>query len=282
MYILGISCYYHDSAAVLIKDGQLIAASEEERFSRIKHDSGFPKKAVEFCLRKANITTADLDYVVFYEKPFLKFERTFLNSLEYVPKSMGFFRESMKKWFFDQLWVKSHLLSNLRIPPKKLLFCEHHLSHAASAFFSSPFEKSAVLTVDGVGEWTTVSWGIAEKNKIELKEEIRFPHSLGLLYSVFTDFVGFEVNEGEYKTMGLAPYGEPNYVNEIYKILSFASDGSFKLNLDFFTFHHSLKKVYSRKFEEIFGAKNIRPDKIIKYYADIASSIQKSFRDCIN
>lgn len=275
MFILGISCYYHDSAAAILKDGILIAASEEERLSRIKHDSSFPKKAIDFCLKKANIKAEDLDYVVFYEKPFSKFERTFLNSIEYFPKSMGFFRESMKKWFFDHLWIKSHILSQLKISPKKLLFCEHHLSHAASAFFCSPFQKSAVLTVDGVGEWTTASWGYATGNSINLKEEIRFPHSLGLLYSVFTDFVGFEVNEGEYKTMGLAPYGIPKYVDEIYKIISIAQDGSFKLNLDYFEYHYSLKKVYAKKFEEIFGKKNNKSESVVKYYADIAASIQK-------
>ena len=275
MYILGISCYYHDSAAAIIKDGILIAASEEERLSRIKHDSSFPKKAIEFCLKKADIKSQDLDYVVFYEKPFLKFERTFLNSIEYSPKSLGFFKESMKKWFFDHLWIKSQIMSELRIPPKKLLFCEHHLSHAASAFFCSPFEKSAVLTVDGVGEWTTASWGVGQGNKINLIEEIRFPHSLGLLYSVFTDFVGFEVNEGEYKTMGLAPYGKPKYIDEIYKILSISEDGSFKLNLDFFSYHYSLKKIYTEKFENIFGIKNKKKNNVVAYYADIAASIQK-------
>lgn len=275
MYILGISCFYHDSAAVIIKDGVLIAASEEERLSRVKHDSSFPKRAIEFCLKAAGIKANDLDYAVFYEKPFLKFERTFLNSIEYSPQSFGFFRESMKKWFLDNLWIKSYILSILKISPKKLLFCEHHLSHAASAFFCSPFEDSAVLTVDGVGEWTTASWGVARKNKIEIKEEIRFPHSLGLLYSVFTDFVGFEVNEGEYKTMGLAPYGKPKYINEIYKILSVANDGSFKLNLDYFAYHYSLKKVYTKKFESIFGDRNIKNEKVTVYYADIAASIQK-------
>ena len=274
MYILGISCYYHDSAAAIIKDGQLIAAADEERFSRVKHDNSFPKKAIDFCLKFANISAADISYVVFYEKPFLKFERTFLNSIEYVPKSWGFFRESMKKWFFDHLWIKSNIIRELKIPPKKLLFCEHHLSHAASAFFCSPFEKSAIITIDGVGEWTTLSWGEAAGNRIDLKEEIRFPNSLGLLYSVFTDFVGFEVNEGEYKTMGLAPYGKPKYVEEIYKLLDISKDGSFKLDLSYFAYHYSLKQVYTKKFENIFGKANTNPKKVTKYYADIASSIQ--------
>src|SRR3989344_4103342 len=168
MYILGISCYYHDSAAVILKDGQLIAAGEEERFSRVKHDNSFPEKSIQFCLEVAGITREDIAFVVFYEKPFLKFERTFLNSIDYAPKTFRFFTESMKKWFLDHLWIKSRILGELRIPPSKLLFCEHHLSHAASSFFCSPFDKSAIITVDGVGEWTTASWGKASGNKIEL------------------------------------------------------------------------------------------------------------------
>lgn len=281
MYILGISCYYHDSAAAIIKDGQLIAASDEERFSRVKHDSAFPKKAIRFCLKKAGIRTGDISYVVFYEKPFLKFERIFLNSIDYAPKTAGFFRESMKKWFFDHLWIKSHIIKELDISPKKLFFCEHHLSHAASSFFCSPFEKAAVLTIDGVGESTTMAWGEASGNKIELKEEIRFPNSLGLLYSVFTSFVGFEVNEGEYKTMGLAPFGKPKYVEEIYKLLDVSDDGSFNLNLKYFAYHYSLKKVFTKKFEDIFGKPNKNSNKVLNYYADIAASIQQVLEEVI-
>ena len=175
MYILGISCYYHDSAAALVHDGLLVAASEEERFSRIKHDSSFPTNAIEFCLKSAGITAKELDYVVFYEKPFTKFERIFLNSFKNAPRSGYFFRESMKEWFLDKLWIKGHIISNLKIDHKKLLFSEHHLSHMASAFYSSPFEKSALLSIDAVGEWTTTAWGIGEGNKISIKEEIRFP-----------------------------------------------------------------------------------------------------------
>ena len=275
MYILGISCYYHDSAAAILKDGQLIAVAEEERFSRVKHDNSFPEKSIQFCFDMAGITREEITYVVFYEKPFLKFERTFLNSIDYAPKTLSFFTESMKKWFFEHLWIKSRILGELKIPPGKLLFCEHHLSHAASAFFCSPFDKSAVITIDGVGEWTTASWGKANGNRIDIKQEIRFPHSLGLLYSVFTSFVGFEVNEGEYKTMGLAPYGKPKYVEEIYKLLKLSEDGSFELKLDYFAYHYSLKKVYSKKFEEIFGKVNKKPDRVKTYYADIAASIQQ-------
>jgi carbamoyltransferase len=281
MYILGISCYYHDSAAVLIKDGVVVAAADEERFSRKKHDSAFPQLAIAFCLRKAKITTKDLAYVVFYEKPFLKFERLFLNSLAYVPKSAGFFKESMREWFFDKLWIKSHIISELDIDPKKLLFSEHHLSHMASSFLCSPFKKAALLSIDGVGEWTTTSWGVGNENNIEIKEEIHFPNSLGLLYSVFTAFVGFEPNEGEYKLMGLAPYGKPKYKEEIYKLINYKQDGSFSLRQDYFSYQYDLKSIYTKKFEETFGSKNSSPDEIIPYYADIAASIQEVFEELL-
>lgn len=274
MYILGISCYYHDSAAALIKDGILIAAAEEERFSRIKHDSSFPKKAIDFSLKKASISVDDLSFVVFYEKPFLKFERLFLSSVAFSPKSFSFFRESMKKWFLDQLWIKSHILNNLKIPKNKLIFCEHHLSHVSSAYFSSPYKKSAVLSIDAVGEWTTVSWGIAEDNRITLREELIFPHSLGLLYSAFTVFTGFEANEGEYKMMGLAPYGKPKYVEKIRKIIDIKEDGSFTTDLSYFSYQYSLKNIYTKKFEELFGEMNKNSSEVITYYADIAASIQ--------
>jgi carbamoyltransferase len=274
MYILGISCYYHDSAAVLLKDGVLVAAAEEERFSRKKHDASFPDLAIKFCLKKAGITTNDLSFVVFYEKPFLKFERLFLNSLAFAPKSLSLFRESMKEWFFDKLWIKSHIITELNIDPKKLLFSEHHLSHMASSFFCSPFKESAVLSIDGVGEWTTASWGIARENTITLKEEIHFPHSLGLLYSAFTVLTGYEANEGEYKLMGLAPYGRPLYVEKIKKIIDCNNDGSFQLDLKYFSYQYDVKGIYTKKFEELFGEKNIRPDEVSQYYADVASSIQ--------
>lgn len=190
MYILGISCYYHDSAAVLLKDGILIAAAEEERFSRIKHDSSFPKLAIQFCLKKANISAQEIDYAVFYEKPFRKFERILLNSMSYSPRTGAFFREAIKEWFFDKIWIKSHILSELAIDSKKLLFCEHHLSHMASAFYCSPYKKAAVLSIDGVGEWNTTSWGIGNDTSIDIKEEIHFPNSIGLLYSAFTVLQG--------------------------------------------------------------------------------------------
>lgn len=281
MYILGISCYYHDSAASLLKDGILVAAAEEERFSRIKHDSSFPKNAINFCLKKAKITVNDLSFVVFYEKPFLKFERLLLSSVVFSPKSFSFFKESMKKWFFDQLWIKSRIINNLKIPENKLIFSEHHLSHVSSAFFCSPYKKAAVLSIDAVGEWTTVSWGVAENNTITLKEELLFPHSLGLLYSAFTVLTGFEANEGEYKMMGLAPYGKPRYVEKIRKIINIREDGSFATDLSFFSYQYSLRNIYTKKFRDLFGDVNKNPDIVSTYYADIAASIQYILEEII-
>ena len=201
MNILGISCYFHDAAAALLQDGALIAAAEEERFSRKKHDYEFPQHAIDFCLRRGGIRGADLDYVVFFEKPFVKFERLLLSNMQTFPKSQAVFREAMISWLGDKLWIKSLIQRRLGVPPAKILFSEHHLSHAASAFFCSPFDEAAILTVDGVGEWSTASLGIGRNNSIRFLKEIRFPHSLGLLYSAFTAFLGFEVNEGEYKVI---------------------------------------------------------------------------------
>jgi carbamoyltransferase len=299
MYILGISCYYHDAAAVLLEDGDLIAAAAEERFSRKKHDSGFPELAINFCLEQAGITVQDVDYAIFYEKPLLKFERILLSSMQTYPKSLIMFRESMITWFNEKLWIKSQLLDKLKLPTEKLLFCEHHMSHAASAFFASPFDEAAVLTIDGVGEWTTATigqatadWGDGKnKNHIELNGEMRFPHSLGLLYSAFTAYLGFEVNEGEYKVMGMAPFGEPRYVDKVYKVGHVGDDGGLRLNMDYFTFHHSAFKTYGRKFVDLFGPERKResefftskthPDragdaatKENERFADIAASIQ--------
>ncbi len=265
MYILGVSCYYHDSAAVLLKDGQLIAAAEEERFSRVKHDNGYPKHAIEFCLKQGGIAAKDLDYVVFYEKPLVKFERILMTVLGSFPHTYPVFRESMVAWFNEKLWAKSKLRADLDVEPNKILFVEHHLSHAASALFASPFEEAAVLTIDGVGEWTTATIGhgtaawkqpdgsIRGENKIDLTQEIRFPHSLGLLYSAFTAWLAFQVNEGEYKVMGMAPYGTPRYVDKVHKLIDIGDDGSFRLNMDYFSFHYSTKSTYNRKFVELFG-----------------------------
>ncbi len=297
MYILGISCYYHDAAACILKDGELIAAAAEERFSRKKHDSGFPNLAIDFCLEAAGITANDLDYAVFYEKPLLKFERILLSTLGTYPQSIGVFRESMIAWFNEKLWIKSQLLDKLRIPSEKLLFAEHHMSHAASAFFASPFDEAAVVTIDGVGEWTTATIGHAtgsfdgtQPNHIELFSETRFPHSLGLLYSAFTAYLGFEVNEGEYKVMGMAPFGEPRYTDKVYKTFHLADDGSFRLNMDYFSFHYSPRYTYNRRFVDLFGPQRKRESEFFtskthpgrngaevkenERFADIAASIQ--------
>ncbi len=302
MYILGVSCFYHDSAAALIKDGELVAAAMEERFTRKKHDNGYPKHAIEFVLKKAGITGPDLDYAVFYEKPMIKLERILLTTLSTFPRSAGVWREAVLAWLEDRLWVKSLLLKHLRIPDKKLLFCDHHLSHAASAFFCSPFDEAAVLTIDGVGEWTTASAGIARgywedqpggSNDIILDGEQRFPHSLGLLYSAFTAWLGFKVNNGEYKVMGMSPYGQPIYMDKVYKVFNLHDDGSFHLNMDYFSFHHSPTQTYNQRFIDLFGeprepegefiTTRTNPDanpndpfiKQCQHYADVSASIQR-------
>ena len=303
MYILGVSCYYHDSAAALLRDGMLVAAADEERFSRIKHDYSFPRHAIAYCLEEAGITAQDLDYVVFYEKPMQKFVRILQSTLQTFPQSWGVFRESMIAWFNEKLWIKGELLTHLDIADEKLLFVEHHLSHAASAFFCSPYEEAAVVTVDGVGEWTTATvgratadWGTGSRsNSIDLFSEARFPHSLGLLYSAFTAFLGFRVNNGEYKVMGMAPYGTPTRVEDVYKLIEVDRNGGFRLNMDYFSFHHSTSRTFSNKFEDLFGPARVpeseffspttHPDKnhpqwddrvaaVNQEYANIAASIQ--------
>lgn len=258
--ILGVSCYYHDSAAALLVDGMLAAAAEEERFSRKKHDSGFPARAIRFCLDSAGLSAADLDYVVFYEKPLLKFERILLNSLYTFPRSYPVFREAMVAWFNEKLWIKSQLQTRIGVPVEKVLFVEHHLSHAASAMFASPFEDAAVLTLDGVGEWTTTAaghaaadWGGGAGNRIHLQQELRYPHSLGLLYSAFTAFLGFRVNNGEYKVMGMASYGAPRYLDLVHKVARMDGQGAVQLDMRYFAFHRSTHRTFSRRFEELFG-----------------------------
>ncbi|MAE11153.1 MAG: hypothetical protein CL876_04470, partial [Dehalococcoidales bacterium] len=254
MHILGISCYYHDAAAALLRDGNLVAAAEEERFTRIKHDSSFPENAITFCLDYAGISGRELDYVVFYEKPFHKFERILTTTIQSFPKSWRVFQEAMPAWLSDKLWVKSAIKSRLGIESDRILFVEHHMSHAASAFYPSPFEEAAILTIDGVGEWTTTSTGVGKGTEIKLANEIKFPHSLGLLYSAFTAFLGFKVNEGEYKVMGMAPYGKPRYTDKIYNnLIKVSGDGSFWLDMDYFSYHHSEKKAFNSKFESLFG-----------------------------
>jgi carbamoyltransferase len=298
MNILGVSCYYHDAAAALLQDGQLIAAAEEERFSRVKHDSGFPHNAIRFCLDVGKLRGGDLDYVVFFEKPFRKLDRILASVLQTYPRSLKAFRESMIGWVLDKLWVASTIQSELGIDRSKVLFSEHHLSHAASAFLCSPFEEAAILTVDGVGEWVTTACGVGRGNRIRLTKEMEFPHSLGLLYSTFTAFLGFEVNEGEYKVMGMAPYGQPRYVDKVWKLVRQNRDGSFALDMDYFCFHHSAERMFDGRFTGLFGkwrprnmpfftASSGYPKyfgeppadfeemcRINQHYADIAASVQ--------
>ncbi len=276
MKILGISCYYHDAAAALIDNEVVVAAAEEERFSRKKHDSAFPKHAIAFCLKQANISAPQLDYVVFYEKPFRKFQRIINSILATYPKTYKVFREAMITWLTQKLWVKQEITTHLNINPSKILFSEHHLSHAASCFYPSPFHEAAFLTVDGVGEWTTTTYGVGYGNEITILKEIHYPQSLGLLYSAFTAFLGFEVNEGEWKVMGLAPYGKPKYTEKIWKIVTPRSDGSFFLDMSYFSFHHSDSTTYSPKFTELFGTP-IPPresHRITPFAANMAASIQ--------
>ena len=305
MNVLGISCYFHDAAAALLQDGALVAAAEEERFSRKKHDYEYPERAIDFCLRTGKITAADLDYVVFFEKPFVKFERLLLTSLQTFPRSHKVFREAMVSWLGDKLWVKNLIQQRLKVGPERVLFSEHHLSHAASAFYCSPFDEAAVLTIDGVGEWTTASIGVGRGSDLKLLKEIRFPHSLGLLYSAFTAFLGFEVNEGEYKVMGMAPFGTPRYVDKVWKLIHVSSDGSFDLDMQYFSFHHSTHQTFNERFVELFGAPRDprmnfftsssgfpayfgeRPAdfeaqaRANQHYADIAASIQKVTEEVI-
>jgi len=278
MIVLGLSFYYHDSAAALVKDGVLVAAAEEERFSRVKHDSGFPALAIEFALARGGITIHDVDYVVFYEKPFVKFERMLLTAMATFPRSSAVFRESMQRWISDKLWIKSMMAKKLSVPGSKLLFADHHMSHAAASYFTSPFSESAILTVDGAGEWTTSTMGIGRGNRIEIQKEIRFPHSLGLLYSAFTAYCGFEINEGEYKLMGMHPYGKPVHVDKIYQIIDVAPDGSLWHDMRYFSYHWSTNDTLSPAFEEHFGRPRRDPklqDKSLDpFYCDMAASIQ--------
>jgi carbamoyltransferase len=229
------------------------AAAEEERFSRIKHDAGFPTRAIEFCLRTAALRAEDLDWVVFYEKPFLKFDRILMSTLQTFPRSFRLFREAMIKWLAEKLWVKGLIRKRVGIPPEKILFSGHHLSHAASTFYCSPYDEAAILTIDGVGEWATATLGWGRDKDIQFLAELRFPHSLGLLYSVFTAFLGFEVNEGEYKVMGMAPYGTPKYVAEVRKLIRLRDDGGFSLDMDYFSFHRSPDTAFNARFERLFG-----------------------------
>ncbi len=299
MYILGISCWYHDSAAALLKDGNIIAASEEERFTRQKHDFSFPINVINFCLDQAGIKPADIDYVVFYDKPIIKFERIIASILKYTPKSAGVFREAIPLWLKTKLKFQKKIKKTLNIEYDKVLFSKHHHSHGASSFLVSPFKEAAILNIDGVGEQATASLGYGKNNAVKIKKEMHFPHSYGLLYSAFTAFLGFRVNNGEYKVMGMAPYGNPKYLDKIEKVATLNPDGSLKLNMNYFSFPYSTKKTYTSEFTNLFGKpkepgslfytsktkfpvylKEKPPDykeevQKNQYYADIAASIQK-------
>lgn len=279
MNILGLSFYYHDSAAALVQKGKVTAAAEEERFSRKKHDNGFPTLASAFCLKKAGIPIDEVDAVVFYEKPFLKFERILVTSFQTFPKSWRVFYEAMHRWLTDKLWIKSLIRDRLKVPSRKIVFADHHMSHAAASFFCSPFEKAAILTVDGVGEWATGTMGAGEGSRITLKKEIHFPHSVGLLYSAFTAYCGFEVNEGEYKLMGMAPYGKPRYVDKIHKVVKVSDDGSIWHDMSYFAYHYSPVSTLSRKFIDLFGRPprdaKLQDKSLDPFYCDVAASIQK-------
>ncbi len=253
MYILGISCFYHESAACLIQDGAIVAATTEERFTRKKHDSDFPSNAVAFCLETAGITIDHVDRIVFYEKPFWKFHRILLSTLTSYPWAMTLFSKAMITWLTDKLWTRSILAEKLHVSPTNIFFVPHHLSHAAASFYPSGFQKAAILTADGVGEWTTTTMGKGEGNNIQIFSEMRFPHSLGLLYSTFTAFLGFEVNDGEYKVMGMAPYGKPTYLTDVKKLVDVYADGSFHLKMDYFSFHRSADTSYAKEFVKLFG-----------------------------
>ncbi|MBI2035460.1 MAG: hypothetical protein HYT12_02115 [Candidatus Liptonbacteria bacterium] len=301
MTILGLSFFYHDSAAALLIDGRPVAMSEEERFSRVKHDYSFPKMAINFVMEEALVSTDKIDYVIFYEKPFFKLERIFKTLFLTFPWTPHVFVKAVKSLFISKIWIRALISKELGINPGKILFSTHHLSHAAASFFCSPFEKAAILTVDGVGEWACTTIGIGEGNKIRFIKEINFPHSLGLLYSAFTAFLGFEVNEGEYKVMGMAPYGKPKYIDKAKELMKFYDDGSYALKLGYFSFFRSNSRTFSKKFIQLFGSPRNPKSKFFtrdtgwpsyfgdkpagskfqeeaerqEYYADIAASIQK-------
>ena len=275
MYILGISAYYHDSAAALLKDGEIIAAAQEERYTRIKHDQNFPINAVNYCLKEAGINSNDLDYVAFYDKPFIKFERILETYLSFSPLGIRSFIKAIPLWIKKKIWMADHIRKELNYDGE-ILFPEHHESHAASAFFPSPFNSAAFLTIDGVGEWATTSFGIGKGNQVKILSELHFPHSLGLLYSAFTYFTGFKVNSGEYKVMGLAPYGEPKYVQRIYdRLIDLKEDGSFKLNMDYFNYCAGLTMT-NGKFADLFDGPPRKPEtKLTQREMDLARAVQE-------
>jgi len=303
MRTLGISCHYHDAAACLVDNGIVMAAAEEERFSRIKHDYRFPSLSAAFCLQQAGIGIDDVDYVVFYEKPAIKLDRVITTLGKNYPRSKELFKEVFKIWGREKLWIKEMIRTRLGVSEKKILFSEHHLSHAASSFYCSPFMESAILTLDGVGEWCTSSWGKGKGNVIERSQMVLFPHSLGLLYTAFTEFLGFEVNEGEYKVMGMAAYGQPVYADKVRQMFHSVSSNGFELDLEYFNFENSTSSNLSSKFLQFWGEARKREEPFFiesyrddfgdkaeynmqvmqrsKHYADIAASLQAVVEDIV-
>ena len=279
MYVLGISCYYHDSSACLVKDGQLIAAAAEERFTRKKHDTRFPEKAIAYCLKEAGITMRQVDYVGFYEKPLVKFERMLSQHLDMFPRSLPTFLQAMPSWINEKLRLPRTLKKKYKYKGP-VLFVEHHMAHAASSFLLSPFKSAAIVTVDGVGEWTTTTYGKASGNDITILKEIKFPHSLGLLYSTATAHLGFSVNNSEYKVMGLSPYGKPTYYDRFRKIVDVKEDGSYRLDMSYFIYHYK-SRMPSEKYIELFGPVRKPSDEVTQHHNDIAASLQKITEDIV-
>ena len=279
MNILGLSCFYHDAGACLLRDGELVAAAEEERFSRLKHDSSLPLEAASYCLDQAGLDPNDLDHVIFYEKPLLKFERIVAGYAATYPRSRGAFVKAMQAWLGQKLWIRGQIRDGLGYDGE-VLFGEHHLSHAASAFFPSPFSDAAVLTADGVGEWATTTLGIGNDIDLELSHEIRYPHSLGMLYSAFTAYLGFEVNEGEYKVMGMAAYGQPTCVDKVRQLIELCEDGSYRLNMRYFSYQHGLRSI-DRAFIDLFGPARSSGAELEERFANIAASIQVVTEDAM-
>jgi carbamoyltransferase len=274
MQVLGISCYYHDAAAALVRDGQVVAAAAEERFTRKKHDSDFPEQAIGFCLRRGGVAPSDIDYVSFYEKPIRKFDRLLQMSLARFPRSYSLFRQAIPLWLKDRLWIERRIRKRFGEGPH-ILFTTHHESHAASAFLVSPFEEAAILTMDGVGEWTTTSCGVGRGRDVQLERAIHFPHSLGLFYSAVTAYLGFEVNDGEWKVMGLAPYGEPRYVDRMRRLFKEGEEGSFALDMRYFTHDSSSHRMFNSAFAELLGHPARLPEsEIDSFYRDVARSAQ--------
>jgi len=282
LYTLGLSCYYHDSAAAIMKDGMVISAVEEERFSRKKFDDGFPKKSIEWCMKEAGISATQLDSVAFYDKSILKFDRLLDNYISVAPKGLRSFLDTIPKWIHKRLWIESEIKNSLKEFKGKIIFPSHHMSHAAYAYYTSGFNEAAIITIDGVGEWTTTSYGRAKENKIELFKDIRWPHSLGLFYSAFTYFLGFQVNEGEYKLMGLASYGKPKFYDLILKeLIDVKKDGSFKLNMKYFAFTYD-KVMTNKKFAELFGIPvKAENEKFEQIHFDLGASVQKVLEEIL-